>query len=319
MNLNQTARLKNVRVYLETDMPSILKRGNFTMSNFFANKSFIKKGAFFSMLILLLVSLTACSGSTQTTQLKNPNLTISTTTSLNDTGLYTYLAPILKQDTGIELKVLSQGSGQAIQTAMDGNADLIFVHSKAAEEKFVADGYGLKRIQIMYNYFVVVGPKDDPAGIKGSGLNASQAFAKISENGSKFISRGDKSGTNTKELALWTTAGIQPSGDWYVSAGKGMGAVLTMASEMKAYTLTDKATYLSMKDNLDLQIVVDASPDLLNQYTIIQVNPEKYPSINKEASDAFVKWITSDKALKLIGEYGKDKYGEPLFIVNYGK
>lgn len=278
--------------------------------------SMFKKSTLVLLILVFVFSLTACSGKKA---LKNPNLTLSTTTSLNDTGLYTYLAPILKQDTGIELKVLSQGSGQAIQTAMDGNADLIWVHSKAAEEKFVSEGYGLKRIPVMYNYFVVVGPKDDPAKIKGSGLDATKAFAKIAESKSKFVSRGDKSGTNTKELSLWTAANIKPAGDWYVSAGKGMGAVLTMASEMKAYTLTDKATYLTMKDKLDLDIVVDATPDLKNQYTIIQVDPKKYSKTNTEASDEFVKWVTSEKVLKLIGEYGKDKYGEPLFIVNYGK
>lgn len=278
--------------------------------------SMYKKSTLFLFILVFVFSLAGCSAKKE---LKNPNLTLSTTTSLNDTGLYTYLAPILKQDTGIELKVLSQGSGQAIQTAMDGNADLIWVHSKAAEEKFVADGYGLKRTPVMYNYFVVVGPKDDPAKIKGSGLDATKAFAKIAESKSKFISRGDKSGTNTKELSLWSASKITPAGDWYVSAGKGMGAVLTMASEMKGYTLTDKATYLTMKDKLDLEIVVDATPDLMNQYTIIQVDPKKYSKTNTEASDEFVKWITSDKVLKLIGEYGKDKYGEPLFIVNYSK
>lgn len=288
------------------------------MLNFFGKKQFFKKGTPILLSMLLVLSLTACS-STKTTQLKNVNLTLSTTTSLHDTGLYDYLSPILKQDTGIDLKVLSQGSGQAIQTAVDGNADLIFVHSKAAEEKFVADGYGLKRIPVMYNYFVVVGPKNDPAGLKGSGLTASKAFAKVAQSKAKFVSRGDASGTNTKELALWTAAGIKPAGDWYANAGKGMGAVLTMASEMKAYTLTDKATYLTMKDKLDLDIVIDATPDLLNQYTIIQVDPKKHSTVNTEASDSFVKWITSDKVLKLIGEYGKDKYGEPLFIVNYGK
>lgn len=285
------------------------------MQNFFAKKSIIKKSVVVLLSMILVVSLAACSSN----KVKNPNLTLSTTTSLNDTGLYDYLAPILKQDTGIELKVLSQGTGQAIQTAMDGNADLIFVHSKTAEDKFISDGYGIKRIPIMYNYFVVVGPKSDPAKIKGSGLNATDAFAKIAGSKSKFVSRGDNSGTNNKENTLWKAANITPSGDWYVSAGKGMGAVLTMANEMQAYTLTDKATYLSMKDKLDLEIVVDASADLKNQYTVIQINPDKIKTINTEASDAFVKWITSDKVLKLIGEYGKDKYGEPLFIVNYSK
>ncbi|NTW71601.1 MAG: solute-binding protein [Eubacteriaceae bacterium] len=291
------------------------------MSNFFAKKSIFKRGLYVLLTIFLIFSFTSCSSAATNDkpQLEDVNLLMSTTTSVNDTGLLEYLAPILEEDTGIVLEWVSQGTGQAIQTAKDGNADLILVHAKTDEEAFVAEGYGLERIEIMYNYFVFVGPKADPAGIMDSGLTASEALAKISEASAKFVSRGDDSGTHKKELKLWTAANIAPSGDWYVSAGKGMGDVLTMASELQAYTLTDKATYLSMKDQLDLEIVVDATDDLLNQYTVIQVDPEKYSETNTEASDAFVKWLTSDKVLALIGEYGKDKYGEALFTINFGK
>jgi tungstate transport system substrate-binding protein len=217
------------------------------------------------------------------------------------------------------LKVVSQGTGQAVKTGQDGNADVLLIHDKTSEEKFVADGDGLKRIELAYNYFVIVGPKDDPAGLLKQKYTAADAFRQVASQKSTFISRGDDSGTNKKELKIWKADNIKPTGSWYVSAGKGMGAVLTMAGEKKAYTLTDKATYLSMKDKLDLQIVVDATPDLRNQYTVIEVNPDKHKGINKAGADAFVKWLTSDKSLKMIDEYGKDKYGESLFKVNYKK
>ncbi|HSP47521.1 MAG TPA: substrate-binding domain-containing protein, partial [Clostridiaceae bacterium] len=168
-------------------------------------------------------------------------------------------------------------------------------------------------------YFVIVGPKDDAAGIRGSSLTASEALEKISETGSGFVSRGDDSGTHKKELALWKNSDIEPKGDWYVSAGKGMGAVLTMANEMQAYTLTDKATYLSMKDQLELELLLEQQPDLKNQYTLIEVNPEKHAHTNTEAVKVFIDWITSDKVLKLLDEYGTKEFGEALFKVNYTK
>jgi tungstate transport system substrate-binding protein len=227
---------------------------------------------------------------------------------------------VFEKDTGVKLKVVSAGTGQAIKTGKDGNADVLFVHDKKSEEEFVSGGDGIERIEIMYNYFVVVGPKDDPAGIKAAGENnAAAALKKIMDSKANFISRGDESGTHKKELSLWKSLSITPSGSWYISAGKGMGAVLSMAGEKKAYTLTDKATYLSMKDKLDLQIVLESGNDLMNQYTVMGVNPEKHKSINKKGAQKFIEWITSDKALKMINEYGKDKYGENLFTVNYKK
>lgn len=294
----------------------------------------VKGKALLILSIMLMLVVTACAAATtpaapttpapttpvvEKPQLKDVNITLATTTSVNDSGLLEYLNPILKEDTGINMDIVSQGTGQAIQTAVDGNADVLFVHAKASEEKFIADGFGLERIELMYNYFVIVGPKNDPAGIKGSTVTASEALKKISEKGSKFVSRGDDSGTHKKELALWKTAAIEPKGDWYVSAGKGMGAVLTMADEMQAYTLTDKATFLSMKDDLDLELVLEQQPDLKNQYTLIEVNPAKHPSTNTEAVKAFIAWITSDKVLKLLDEYGVKEFGEALFKVNYTK
>lgn len=275
---------------------------------------FLKRGVFIhALLSVFLISLASCGQN-----LQDKNLTLATTTSVNDSKLLDYLTPILEKDTGIKLKIIAQGTGQAIKTGENGDADVLIVHDKASEEKFVSDGYGLKRIEFMYNYFVIVGPADDPAGIKAAGENnAVEAFKTIAAKKVPFVSRGDNSGTNKKELAIWKTAGIEPSGDWYISAGKGMGDVLLMANEKKAYTLTDKATYLSMKDKLGLQIVLENAKDLFNQYTVIAVNPAKHTGINKEGADVFIKWLTSDRTLKLIGDYGKKEYGESLFFINY--
>jgi tungstate transport system substrate-binding protein len=276
------------------------------------SKLLCKKSIFAAIMSILILSLTACGSGTG-----NKNLTLATTTSVNDSGLMDYLKPTFEKDTGLNLKIISQGTGQAVKTGQDGNADVLLIHDKTSEDKFVAEGYGLKRIEIAYNYFVIVGPKDDPAMILKQKVNAAEAFQKIAESKSSFISRGDDSGTNKKELKIWKADNIKPAGSWYISAGKGMGDVLMMANEKNAYTLTDKATYLSMKDKLDLQIVVDSSPDLLNQYTVIEVNPDKHQGINKKGADKFVNWITSDNALNMINTYGKDKYGESLFIVDY--
>jgi len=286
------------------------KRFNLSNSVLFSKRVFLA----ITVAAILLVSFTACGAS------KAP-ITLATTTSVQDSGLLDYLKPEFEKDTGITMKVVAQGTGQAIKTGENGDADVLFVHAKSSEEKFVSDGHGTERIELMYNYFVLVGPKDDPAGVKGmEEKNAGKALKQIMDKNAAFVSRGDDSGTHKKELTLWKSIEVEePKGDWYVSAGKGMGAVLSMASEMKGYTLTDKATYLSMKDKLDLDIVLEDAKDLLNQYTIIPVNPEKHKNINQKGADKFVKWMTSEKALKMIGEYGKDKYGESLFTVNYKK
>lgn len=277
---------------------------------------FAKKVFLFASFFALVVAMSACAKKLPV--FKDPNITLSTTTSLNDSGLLEYLNPLLLKETGVKMDIVSQGTGAAIKTAMDGNADVIFVHAKAQEEKFVTNGFGVKRIELMSNYFVIVGPKNDPAKVKGSSLTASQAFAKIYASGFKLVSRGDASGTHTKELALWKAASITPKGNTYVSAGKGMGDVLTMTSELQGYTITDKATYLAMKDKLDLQIVVNESIDLLNQYTIIEVNLAKWPATNSAAVKVFIDWMTSQKTLDRIAAYGKDKYGEALFFINDG-
>ncbi|HEX3045716.1 MAG TPA: substrate-binding domain-containing protein [Bacillota bacterium] len=269
------------------------------------------------ILFPVLIFLLFASFVTYSATKENTVLTLATTTSVDDSGLLKYLKPEFEKDTGLTLRILAQGTGQALKTGENGDADVMLVHSKKDEEDFVAKGFGLKRIELMYNYFVIVGPKNDPAGISGAKLDAVGAFKKIMETKSAFISRGDESGTHKKEKALWALLKVTPSGDWYVSAGKGMGAVLLMADEIQGYTLTDKATYLSLKEKIGLKIVVDAAPDLLNQYTLIAVNPALHEGINQKGAEKFIAWMTSPKALKMIGEYGKEQYGEGLFFVNY--
>lgn len=265
-----------------------------------------------SLCIVMAFTITACSK-------KERTMILATTTSTQDSGLLDYLLPIFEKDTGIKVKVLAKGTGEALEVAKRGDADGLLVHAKAQELKFVEDGFGTERLEVMYNDFVFVGPKDDFAKLKEkTPSDAVAALKLISSSEAKFISRGDKSGTHSKELGIWKVAGIEPTGDWYVSAGKGMGAVLQMASEMKAYTLTDRATYLSMKDKLDLDIVTEKGKDFLNQYAFIRLDSSKN-KIKEEEANEFIEWMISDKGQELIGEFGKDKYGQPLFIPNAEK
>lgn len=264
------------------------------------------------MSFLLVFSLIGCSK-------EEKFITLATTTSTYDSGLLDYILPVFEKETGIEVKVLSKGTGEALELGKKGDADVLLVHAKAKEEAFVREGYGVERFEVMYNDFIIVGPKDDPAKVKELAYNdAEKALKLIAEAKATFISRGDDSGTHTKEQGLWKTAGITPEGDWYLSAGKGMGDVLRMAHEKNAYTLTDRATYLSMEEDLSLQIVTEKNKNLYNQYGVIKVNPEKHKIKDKEAQK-FVDWILSEKTQKLIAEYGKDKYGQSLFIPNAKK
>lgn len=260
---------------------------------------------------------TAASGEETTVAApENPTIRISTTTSVNDSGLLPYLLPVFEAKTGYKAEVQSAGTGAAIQKAKDGNADLILVHSKASEEEFVNEGYGVERIPFMYNYFVVVGPKDDPAGIKDS-ENAAAAFAKIKASGARFISRGDDSGTHKAELKIWGEEAPDAAADsWYISAGQGMGACLNMANEQNAYCLTDKATFLANKDALaSLDIILAEGEDMKNTYSVIECNPEKLDDINTAGAKAFIEWLLSDEADALIAKYGESEYGQALFTV----
>ena len=277
--------------------------------------------------VLLVLSLAACGGKGKTdpsadvsqsdTQPAESNTVIrlSTTTSVNDSGLLPYLLPVFEEATGYTVEVQSAGTGAAIQKAIDGNADLILVHAKASEEEFIAGGYGVERLPFMYNFFVIVGPKDDPAGIADC-EDAAAAFAKIRESESKFISRGDESGTHKAELKIWGDNAPDAANDsWYISAGQGMGACLTMASEQQAYCLTDKATFLSMEAELDLALLLEKGEDMKNTYSLIAVNPEKIDGLNTEGANALIDWMLSDEASALIAEYGKEQYGVSLFYL----
>lgn len=250
-------------------------------------------------------------------EITNKTLLLSTTTSPVDSGLLDYLHPIFTEETGIKVKAVAVGTGQALQMGIDGEADVLLVHAKASEEKFVAEGHGIARFDVMYNDFVLIGPADDPAGISTKApQDVLKAFQEIYDQKVTFISRGDDSGTHKKELSLWNELGLKTSSDWYIEAGQGMGAVIQMANEMGAYTLTDRGTYLSMKNDLDLVIVNEGDTKLLNQYGLITVNPDKNDQINYEAAEIYIQWMLSHRGQQLIGEFGKDKFGEALFIPN---
>ena len=276
---------------------------------------------------LLVLSLAACGGNTEpdpsaapsqsdaASEVTNPTIRLSTTTSVNHSGLLPYLLPVFESETGYKVEVQSAGTGAAIQKAIDGNADLILVHAKASEEEFIAGGYGVERLPFMYNFFVIVGPKDDPAGIADC-EDAAAAFAKIRESESKFVSRGDESGTHKAELKIWgETAPDAANDSWYISAGQGMGACLTMASEQQAYCLTDKATFLSMEKDLDLGLLLEKGDDMMNTYSLIAVNPEKIDGLNVDGAKALIDWMLSDEASEMIAKYGQEQYGVSLFYL----
>ncbi|HHT44481.1 MAG TPA: solute-binding protein [Fastidiosipila sp.] len=245
------------------------------------------------------------------------SIILSTTTSTEDSGLLNAILPDFTEKTGIEVKVVAVGTGAALKNGEEGNADVVLVHAKEAEEKFVEDGFGVERFDVMYNDFVLLGPESDPAGVKAnSDKSTAAALARIAKaEETPFISRGDDSGTHKKELAIWQEAKVEPKGDWYVEAGQGMGAVLTMADEQQAYTLSDRATYLS-RPELELEIVLEGDEALMNQYGVIAVNPEVSDQINAEGAAAFVEWILSPETQKMINEYGVEEFGQPLFFAN---
>lgn len=245
-------------------------------------------------------------------------LLLATTTSTRDSGLLDHIIGDFTEQTAIEVKVIAVGTGKALQMGRDGEADALLVHAKTSEEEFVAEGYGTERFDVMYNDFIVVGPMEDPADLKTLAPNdVTLGFKTLYDAGATFVSRGDDSGTNKKEISLWADAGIEFTDEsFYVSAGKGMGDVLTMASEMQGYTLTDRATYLNMMDKLELEIVLEKDDQLFNQYGVIPVNPETNDLINNEAANRFVEWLLSEETQGAIGEYGIEKFGMPLFTPN---
>jgi tungstate transport system substrate-binding protein len=245
---------------------------------------------------------------------------MSTTTSMQDTGLLDYLKPDFDSKYNMDLQWTSKGSGQALADGRLGNVDVLIVHSPADEKKFMDEGYGWNRTQFAHNFYVIVGPAGDPAGIKNM-TNASQAFAKIRDAKAKFISRGDNSGTNAKELALWNMTGSTPSNktesSWYVSTGQGMGATLQMADQMQAYTLSDLSTFIHSQKNLSLTILVESDPaNLINKYDVIAINHTMYPSNNYAGAVKFIEFMTSPETQKKISEFGIADYGRPLFFAD---
>jgi tungstate transport system substrate-binding protein len=247
---------------------------------------------------------------------QDKSIVVASTTSTQDSGLFGHILPLFKAKTGIDVKVIAQGTGQALDTARRGDADVVLVHAKPQEEKFVADGFGVKRFDLMYNDFVLIGPASDPAGIKGSN-DVSAAFQAVARKASPFVSRGDKSGTHAAELALWKGAGLDPAAAkpaWYREIGQGMGAALNMAGASNAYVLSDRGTWLSFKNPGDLVIAVEGDRRLFNQYGVILVNPEKHPTVRKELGQTFIDWLLSDEGQGAIAGYKIN--GKQLFFPN---
>ena len=282
----------------------------------------IKKLLVLLMSAVMVFSFAACGGGSQEEAAapeEGGTLMMATTTSTEDTGLLDYLQPLFKEDTGIDLQWTAVGTGEALKMGEDGQVDVVLVHAKASEEEFVANGFGVERFPVMYNDFVVVGPIEPLEKTN----EVAAFFGALNEQQQPFVSRGDDSGTDKKEKKIWEDLGIDPSTNPnYMESGQGMGATLTMANEKQAYCLTDRGTWLKQsqdsENDYSLEIICEGGKELLNQYGVIAVNPEKYPEVNNEAANKFIEWITSEKVQKLIGEYGVDEYGQALFTPNAG-
>ena len=292
------------------------------LSNHKHNRKSVKSRILSILLTLIIIAgavslLGGCGKSAAEPLPAQQRLLVATTTSLYDTGLWGYLEPMFEEEYGVELDIMYAGTGKALEYGRRGDVNIITVHSKASEEQFIEEGYGVERVPFAYNYFLIVGPEADPAGIKG--LSPEEAFRKLMETGSgSFVSRGDDSGTHSKEKSIWNEAGydyetVQNAGRWYIEAGTGMGPTLMMASEKQAYTLTDMGTYLSYKGKLELVPIVDKGDILLNVYSVIAVNPEKVPSTNIEMANNLISFLTSTEIQELIGNYGVKQYGMQLF------
>ena len=287
-----------------------------------------------SILAILLLFLGACSNAnekeeatneettteetaeqaTETEKKPSGNLILATTTSTQDSGLLDELIPIFEEQTNVNVKTIAVGTGQALEMGTKGEADALLVHSPKAEEEIVESGDAINRKKVMYNDYIIVGPKEDPAGVKG--LPVTEAFQKILSENAVFVSRGDDSGTHKKEVGIWETLGLTPTDNPnYASAGQGMGATLKIGNEKNGYLLTDRATWLSQKDSLEfLDIVVEGDKELLNIYHVMQVNSEKHDKVNAEAGEAFVDFMVNEETLKVIEKFGVEEYGEPLFF-----
>ncbi len=279
-----------------------------------------------TLFILIALALAACmSGGTDSppaasVSQANTTLILATTTSTQDSGLLDVLVPMFEKETGYQVQTIAVGTGAALKMGAEGNADVLLTHAPAAEKALVEAGVVKDRLLVMHNDFVIVGPKADPAGIKGK--TVLEAFKMIAETESTFVTRGDDSGTHKAELALWKKAELDPaafSPDFYLSSGQGMGATLTIASEKGAYTFTDRGTYLSMMNTLNLEILVEGDSSLLNVYHVMTVDPARWPKVNYEGALAFAQFLVREDVQKLIGEFGVDRFGMPLFFPDAGR
>lgn len=298
----------------------------------------IRRRTLWSFLVAAALMATACGGGDSTPSATAPSTSsptaspvatgtptgtteviLATTTSTVDSGLLDTLLPEFEKQTGYTVKPLSLGSGQALETGARGEADVLLVHSPKAEEEFMAAGNGINRTLVMHNDFVIVGPADDPAGIKGT-TDAAAAMKKIAAASATFVSRGDDSGTNALEKKLWEAAAIDPEGQgWYLKTGQGMAATLMVANEKDGYTISDRGTYLSQKANLALAVLVEGDKALLNVYHVIMVNPAKHPDVNQAGAQAFLDFLVAPATQEMIAKFGVDKYGQALFIPDAGK
>ncbi|WP_021167661.1 PBP superfamily domain protein [Sporomusa ovata DSM 2662] len=275
------------------------------------------------LLVAFSLTIAACS-SNETKQNKaevapvNKDIILATTTSTQDSGLLDEIIPAFEKKTGYKVKTISVGTGQALAMGEKGEADVLLVHAPDAEKKVVDSGAAVNRRLVMHNDFILVGPQDDPAGVKSLKTTV-DAFKKIAGTEKIFVSRGDDSGTHKMEKSFWKKAAITPKGEWYQETGAGMGQTLKIASEKKGYTLTDRASYLAQKKNLDLDIVLEKEPALLNIYHVVEVNVEKFSKVNKDGAKAFADFMVSDEGQAIIKDFGVSKYGQPLFVPDAGK
>ena len=267
---------------------------------------------------LLVIATTAAVLATAPAHAQDKSIVVASTTSTQDSGLFGHILPLFKAKTGIDVRVVAQGTGQALDTGRRGDADVVFVHARAAEQKFVAEGFGVKRYPVMYNDFILVGPRNDPAGVKGS-HDIVAALKTIRDRAAEFISRGDRSGTHQAELRLWNIADIdvaKDKGRWYKEIGQGMGAALNTASASEAYVLADRGTWLSFKNRGGLVVAVEGDKRLFNQYGVMLVNPQKHPAVKQESGQQFIDWLVSPAGQKAIADYRIN--GEQLFYPNAG-
>lgn len=267
------------------------------------------------ILPLILASLALTTASCSRTGSKQPVLTLATTTSTDDSGLLDDLLAAFESRTNIQVRVVAVGSGRALDLGRNGDADVLLTHAPTMEEAFLRDGYGERRVAVMANDFIIIGPRSDPAGVNGS-LSAKEALVRIEQANQPFISRGDRSGTHIKEVSIRQSADLDLESDHIVDCGDGMAAALRIAHEKQGYTLTDRGTFLSLQDRLDLVIVHEGDPDLLNPYTAMVVSRDRHPNINTQAAHRFVDFLISNEAQNIIAKFGIDKYGEALFLPN---